>query len=55
MANFCKKFFVSTLLATKEYQKGDYENALRLTFVKLDEHLASKNGKTELRKLTTDL
>lgn len=51
VAKYCEKYFGKHFKATKEYQEGNYEEALKKTFLKMDELLVTPEGVKELRKL----
>ena len=37
VAKYCDKHFINVLVQDEEFKKGNYEDALKLTFVKIDQ------------------
>lgn len=51
VAEFCSKNFVKQLKANKNFQSKAYEEALKETFLKMDELLNTEEGKKELNMI----
>jgi len=50
VAKFVEKHFVDELLASESFRKADYEQALKTTFLKMDQLLLTPEGKKELHQ-----
>lgn len=48
MSTFVERHFVEELEKSTEYQKKDYEKALKQTFIKMDELMLTEAGKKEI-------
>eukprot|EP01017_Pseudomicrothorax_dubius_P038552 TRINITY_DN5794_c0_g1_i2.p1 TRINITY_DN5794_c0_g1~~TRINITY_DN5794_c0_g1_i2.p1 ORF type:complete len:308 (+),score=50.78 TRINITY_DN5794_c0_g1_i2:102-1025(+) len=51
VARFVERHFVEELLQTEEFKKKQYEEALRRTFLRMDELMQTSSGKKELTAL----
>ena len=51
VARYCKRYFGAQLRKNKSYQCGEYEEALKETFFRVDEMIASEEGQEELKTL----
>jgi len=51
VARFVERHFSDELLATEAFRKGDYENALKTTFLKMDVLIQTPEGKKEVSQL----
>ena len=51
VAKYCERNFLKMLQANEDFQKGEYEKALKTTFVGIDRQLLTKEGKKELEKI----
>ena len=54
VAKYCGKYFERELLKNPSYKNGNYEVALKETFMMMDVLLTSSEGQQELRQLKTD-
>lgn len=54
MAEYVRDNFVKELVKLRSYKDGDYGEALRETFIKMDENMKLPMTKKELAKYTTD-
>uniref|UniRef100_A0A7S1TLS0 PPM-type phosphatase domain-containing protein n=1 Tax=Erythrolobus australicus TaxID=1077150 RepID=A0A7S1TLS0_9RHOD len=54
VALFCKRYMARELKALKEYSSGQYEDALRLVFHRMDEMIGDENFHRELNALKND-
>lgn len=52
VARFCSKNFGNELKKTNEYKQGNYEAALKKTFLLMDEILVTPEGQKQLKALT---
>ena len=48
MSTFVERHFVEELEKNPEYQKKEYEKALKQTFIKMDELMLTEAGKKEI-------
>ena len=52
VAEFVKDHFVNELISNENYENENYEDALRETFIKMDELMKTKEGDEKLKKYT---
>jgi len=54
VAEYVRDNFVKELVKLKSYKDGDYADALKETFIKMDENMKTAMVKKELKKYTND-
>jgi serine/threonine protein phosphatase PrpC len=54
VAEWVRDNFVKELVKLKSYKDGDYKDALKETFIRMDELMKTPMVKKELQKYTTD-
>ena len=54
VAKFCKEHFISNFLINENFKKGNYVEALKENFLKMDEILLSDKGTEMLQRFRTE-